>query len=249
MQNVIKKSIMQEKNSKRYALNYYKDEAESAGHFKLDTKILDGLFKKKGKLFDSTMGRGRHVLHFAKKSFEVHGNDYNPFMIEMVREELLRNKLKARLYNLDATNLSKIKNNSFDYVICMYNSIGSIHRNKKRQKAINELGRIAKTGGIVVVHAHNIYSDLFRLTNILWTLKGFFPFRKEIEKGDYFFEHESLDETYQHLFTLREMMNHIENAGMKAEKIIYLDKNQNRVYNGVLKHLISGGFVFVCRKI
>ena len=248
MNRKIKKSINQEKNNKKYAMEYYKDEAESLAHFALDTKILDRLFAKKGRLLDSTMGRGRHVIHFAQKGFEVSGNDYNIHMVQLVKKDLKEKNLDAALYNLDITNLSKIKNNFFHYVICMYNSLGSVHSKRNRQKAINELARVLKKGGIMAIHVHNMNGDLFNFRNMLWTLSGYFPRGIGMERGDYYYRHESLGTTYQHLFTLKEMRQHFKNAGLKIEKEIFLSKNQDRYCAGLLKHLRSGGFIFVCRK-
>lgn len=163
--------IKKSKNSKEYAERYYEEAAEKKGLFELDTKFLDKLFIPKGKIFDATMGRGRHVIHFVKKGYEVVGNDYNLYMVELIKEDLKKENLKAITYNLDVTDLSEIKDNSFDYIICTYSSLGCIPGSENRQKAVNEFSRIVKKGGLVVIHAHNRLGNIGYLQYFGWTLR------------------------------------------------------------------------------
>ena len=85
----------QERNSREYAEGYFNEEAEMRGIFKSDTRILDSLIARKGRILDAAMGPGRHVRHFVEKGFEVlrfdfraHGQSTGEFMDFTVDGEL-----------------------------------------------------------------------------------------------------------------------------------------------------------------
>ncbi len=244
----MRKAVDAERFNREYAKRYYENEAEFKGMFKLDTSILNSLIKEKGKIFDPAAGRGRHVIYFAKKGFDVYGNDFNPHMVEMMKKDLKKENLKATLLNYDIANLPKIKDNFFDYIIIMYNSLGSIPGSDKRKRAIKELSRILKKGGTLVMHAHNTFGDIFNGRNIMWTLQNWVFPRKEAEPGDYFYEHESIGFTYQHMFTLDELREMFKKANLRVEKEFFLNAKQDGFYKGKLKKFRSGGFIFVGKK-
>ncbi|MFH1048581.1 MAG: class I SAM-dependent methyltransferase [Patescibacteria group bacterium] len=209
---------------------------------------MDSLLVPKGKIFDATMGRGRHIIYFAKKGYDVIGNDYNSYMVELVKKDLRKNNLKASLYNLDVTDLSEIKDNSFDYVICMYSSLGCIPGSENRQKAVNEFSRIVKKGGLVVIHAHNRLANIGYLQYFGWTLKTYFWREKDLEVGDNYLGDHYLGGSYIHIFSHGEIKKIFRLSGLKITEEVYLNKNQNGYYSGWFNNLRSGGFIFVGQK-
>ncbi len=234
--------------NKEYAERYYEEADSRNGLFDLDTKFLDNLLISKGKIFDATMGRGRHVIYFAKKGHEATGNDFNPHMAERVREDLKKEILKADLFNLDITDLSKIPDNSFDYIICMYSSLGCVPGSENRQKAVNEFSRIVKKGGLVVIHAHNRLANIGYLQYLDWTFKTYFWRDPDLELGDNCLGGQYLGGSYIHIFSPGEMKKLFEEAGLKIIKEVYLNKNQDGYYGGWFNNLRSGGFIFVGQK-
>lgn len=242
----------QERNSKKYAEEFFKEEAEMKGIFESDTRILDSMITRKGRILDAAMGPGRHVKHFADKGFEVWGNDFNRHMIEAARKYV--GSRKVRFTNHDMRNLSSIKSNYFDYVLCMGASIGSVYRRAERQKAVSELARVAKKGGLVFIHAHNLFelTELGYLFSIANTVKNSLVSPEKYELGDVVYHHsESFKQAYMHWFTPQELRELMANAGLKVEKEFYLKgPNNDRVMRGnaFLKCFRSGGFVFVGRK-
>jgi len=240
--------IEKSRNSKEYAEHYYKEADLRKGLFELDTEFLNKLLVPKGKIFDATMGRGRHIIYFAKKGYEVTGNDHNPYMVELVKEGLKKNSLKAGLYNLDIIDLSEIKDNSFDYVICMYGSLGCIPGSDNREKAVSEFLRIVKKGGLVVIHAHNRLANIGYLQHLGWTFKTYFWRDNDLELGDRYLADKYQRGSYVHIFSPSEMKEIFYKARLKIIKEVYLDKNQDEYYRGRFKNLRSGGFIFTGRK-
>ncbi len=242
----------QERHSRKYAEDYFKEEKEMEGLFSTDVKILDSMITKKGRLLDAAMGPGRHVKHFVEKGFEVWGNDFNAHMIEAARKYVGRGK--ATFTNNDMRKLDSINSNYFDYVICMGASIGSIYRKKERQKAVNELARVAKKGGLVFIHAHNLFelTELGYLFSIANNIKNSLINPRKFEFGDMVYYHsESFKKAYLHWFTSQELRKLMLNTGLKVEKEFYLKgPNNDRVLsrNAFFKDFRSAGFVFAGRK-
>lgn len=243
----------QERHSKRYAENFFSEEKEMAGLFKLDTRILDSMITRKGRILDAAMGPGRHVKHFAGRGFKVWGNDFNAHMLEVAGKYV--GSSKVRFTNHDMRNLSSIKSGYFDYVICMGASIGSVYRRAERQKVLKELARVAKKGGLVFIHAHNHFelTGPDCLLGIAGTVKNCLINPKKFEFGDVVYHHsESFKKAYLHWFTPQELRELMANAGLKVEREFYLKgPNQDTVLrkNAAFKLFRTGGFIFVGRKL
>ncbi len=249
--NRLHQVIETEKNSRAYAEHYYEIENGLEKLYTLDTMILEKILAKGGKLFDATMGRARHLIHFAKKGFDVTGNDYNPYMVNVVRKELKNKKLKATLLNLDITNLKKIKNNTFDYTISMHASIGCIPRKENRQKALNELARVTKPSGLLVIHVYNMLGDLCSLKSISWALKDYILLpllSKDLEIGDTLYPHGLIKETFNHIYTPFELKKSFKKANLSILKEIYLTADYNIYKNKHLETIKSDSFILVGKK-
>lgn len=247
MSSRVEEAVNKERTSRHYALNYYIEEADVDPLFKFDIGFLDNIFRQKGKLFDATMGRGRHLIHFAKKGFEVYGNDYNKNMVDSVRKDMKRLKLKATLYNCNILDLSRIRDNSFDYVISMGSSMGCIPKRKNRQIAMKELARVLKPGGILAIHAHNFIHD--SLKDTLLILKTHIWHERDLEAGDEIYFHgKELGHTFIHYFTERELDKMFKQANLRIQKKAHLNREQGGYYRGMFKGLLSGGFIFVGEK-
>ncbi len=249
--NRVHQAIETEKNSRAYAEHYYEVENNLEELYTLDTMILDKTLTKKGKLFDATMGRARHLIHFAKKGFNVTGNDYNPHMVNFVRKELKNKKLKATLRNLDITRLKGIKNNTFDYTISMHASIGCIPGKENRQKALNELARVTKPSGLVVVHVHNMLGDLCSLKSISWALKDYILIpllSKDLEIGDTLYSHGPIKSTFNHIYTPFELKESFKKANLSVLEEIYITADYNIYKKALFKTLRSDSFILIGRK-
>jgi len=108
---------------------------------------LSGL--RKGRILDVGMGDcGCMSLYLAKRGFDVTGIDSSPLAVHKSREEAAGKKFKgsfqARRINAIKTPFEK---ESFDAVF----SYHSLHHMKNMPKAINEMFRVCKKGGLVVI--------------------------------------------------------------------------------------------------
>ena len=237
-----------ERTSKEYAKHYFETESEMQGMFELDTKILDSIIKQ-GKVLDAMMGPGRHVVQLAGKNLEVHGNDFNRHAVKIAAQSLKKKGLKAELTISDVRKLP-MKSNTFDYVISMYNAIGSIMGRAERQRAVSEMARVCKKGGIVIIHVHNLLGDLTHLPDLHDCIRNLLFRQRSLDQGDFIVFDPYLKKTFQHFFTPNEVQRMLEKTGLRAMRHHFLRGHaQSTIAKGPFKQILSSGFIVVAEKL
>lgn len=177
--------------SSKSSIDHFKSVALD-GLWESEAYVLHKYCKKGAKILDLGCGAGRTTFPLTKEGFNVLGVDMIPGMIAAAKQIAKKNKYKTKFIVGDATNL-KLKNNSFDVVFFSNNAFTMIPSAFLRRKALNEIKRVLKNGGVFIFSAnHRTYNlnnlavwlkELFRLF-ILKPL-GFNIF--ELEYGDMFF--------------------------------------------------------------
>lgn len=243
---------VEKKNAKWYAKNYYFIEDDIANVFELlDTPFLDKRLKKGMRVFDGMMGRGRHALRYAKRGCTVLGNDLNPHMVAIAKKTakiMAVPRKNLRLMTDDVTNLKSVPSNHFDASIAMFSAIGTIPGKKNRQKAFDELARVTKPGGIVVVHGHNRWDSFFKKDFFPWVVRSYLFPDKGLETGDILSDYNGLEGMFNHFYSPREFRSSFQNAGLVVDEEAYFQYNPPRPLNGVLRKFQADGFIFVGRK-
>lgn len=101
------------------------------------------------KVLDLGSGTGRHVIYLAKHGFDVSGIDIAQKGIEITKDWLKKEKLKAHLTTGSFYQRLPYQDNFFDAVI----STSAIHHAKigEVRKAIQEIERILKPNGLIFI--------------------------------------------------------------------------------------------------
>ncbi len=115
---------------------------------------LIGLLKKNWEVLDLACGYGRFSIPLASLGFGVHGIDITPVFIENAREEAKKHDLdiEFRIGNMTET---PYEENSFDSVICMWNAFSELSTEEDQRKALLEIYRILKVGGLAIIEVRN----------------------------------------------------------------------------------------------
>lgn len=116
-----------------------------------EIREIKQIFKKHyvKKILDLGCGSGRHVVYLSKSNFDVYGIDIAEEGINLTKEWLKKDNLKANLKIGSIYEKLPYPNNFFDAVI----STRAIHheRLEKIRKAISEIERILKPQGLLFV--------------------------------------------------------------------------------------------------
>jgi len=128
-------------------------------------KIIDRIDTKNKRLLEIGCGIGNDLLCFAQNGAKVIGIDLVPKHLDLAKKLFTCYGCSGRFLKMDAENLELPPN----YVDLIY-SFGVLHHTPNIKKAILEIHRVLRPGGLVVVGLYNKNSWYFWVNLIL--IKG-----------------------------------------------------------------------------
>ena len=228
----------------------YDEEFENLPLFRYDTRVLDEVLTERGRVLDLGCGTGRHLIHLAKRGFNTVGLDLSPFMLDVARQKLRDASLKVQLIRGDLCNLAMFRSDAFRYAICMFSTLGLIRWHENRVAFLKEVRRILEPGGVLVVHAHNRFSNITSMQKRLWLLKSYLlrPFRRT-ELGDIVGEYRGIPNMFMHTFSPGELRSLLIEADFDVERMIQLNANRSGPLEAkLLTSLRSHGMIAVAKR-
>lgn len=163
-------------NMKKFCNDISKDYAEllkdklEAKEFKVVKKHL----KKNHKILDLCCGTGRYLIPLTKSKFQIDGIDFSAGMINQAKKYAKREKVKIKIEQGDATSINR-NDLSYDVVLLLGDSLGSIPGKANRQKVIDETYRILKSNGNLICMVGNRNANFkFFLQNLFQYLMNLF---------------------------------------------------------------------------
>ncbi|MCW4048857.1 MAG: class I SAM-dependent methyltransferase [Candidatus Bathyarchaeota archaeon] len=121
---------------------YNRLELDSTLHY------LDKHLPKSGHVLDAGCGPGRYTVELAKQGYTMTSLDLTPHMLEIAREQVEKAGVtdRVQLHEGSVEDLSIFEDNSFDAVMCLGGPLSHLVIEERRQRAVDELIRVAKPG-------------------------------------------------------------------------------------------------------
>lgn len=208
----------------------YKDQGEVQFDVLPTVKVATDIFKRNGckSVMDLGCGTGRHSIYLAEQDFKVYATDISETGLEITKskaEKLNLNNIEFK--QLDMREIS-FDNNTFDGILCVWTTgHGTLEDSRKN---INEIYRILKPNGIVVIDYVSKYDENYG--------KGI-----EIEKDTFINNvegEENIPHHYSTIEELRELYSNFSHVEITPVNYYFLDN-----YGG--KHTIKA-FVVISIK-
>jgi SAM-dependent methyltransferase len=203
------------------------EDAYFAGHplFLADEQILDDRFTDPGRLVDLGCGAGRHSIRFASRGFAVTAIDLSRSMLFVVG-------LKARALGVELlrvqANLCRLgffPDQSFDYALSMFSTLGMIRGRDARRRALGEARRILRPGGRLALHVHNLWLNLRDPQGRRWLLHhAANVITRRDPLGDRRMDYRGINGMYVHLYRWGELKHELRRAGFRIDQVIPLDE-------------------------
>lgn len=122
-----------------------------------EQKVLACLKRKLSRItmLDLGVGGGRTTQYFAPLVEEYIGIDYSPEMIASCKQRFSLTDLSLSLEVGDARDLSRFRENYFDFILFSFNGVDYISHSDRLQ-VFQEISRVGKPGGYFCFSSHNL---------------------------------------------------------------------------------------------
>jgi len=127
--------------------------------------FLEKYLPKTGLVLDAGGGPGRYTIELAKKGYEVVLLDLSPKCLTIARKEIEKAGVGCMVKEIvkgSVTDLSRFRNELFDAVLCLGGPLSHLLQKSERERAANELVRVAKEKASLFISVFNRYG-LFRV--------------------------------------------------------------------------------------
>ncbi|MFH0965846.1 MAG: class I SAM-dependent methyltransferase [Planctomycetota bacterium] len=216
-----------------------------------DTEYLDRHTAAPGRLLDLGCGTGRHVVHFARRGFDVTGIDLSEHMIEETRKKLSEHGVGATLAVGDIMDLSALADGSFRYCISMFSTVGLIRGRGNRSALLREVSRVLAPGGLFLFHVHNRLYNAFEPLGRRWLLFTYlFGPMWNLEVGDKIMDgYRGIPNMFLHIFSEREVRGLVRASGLRLVELFRLSRERDRELPGRwARSWRANGFLVAARK-
>jgi len=121
---------------------------------KEEVTFIQNFLHKKATLLDIACGTARHLIELKTKGYEVMGIDLSSNILQIARNKIKNLKLNIKLIQADMKNLPLLTQ-SVDMIICLFSSFCHLVTQDDQQKGVNEIYRVLKDEGIVILDVAN----------------------------------------------------------------------------------------------
>lgn len=162
---------------------YHRLEFETTLHF------LKKHLPPKGLILDAGGGPGRYTVELAKLGYNMVLFDLSPKLLKIAKKQIKKASVQQKVKQIvrgSIENLSDFNDNTFDAVICLGGALSHVVDATKRERAIDELVRVAKADAPIFVSLMGRLALLVtELTRFPQEIEVKEVFQKIRDTGDY----------------------------------------------------------------
>ncbi|MGC8639023.1 MAG: class I SAM-dependent methyltransferase [Isosphaeraceae bacterium] len=202
------------------------EDAYFAGHalFAADARIVDERFETPGRLVDLGCGTGRHAVRFARRGFPVVAIDLSRSMLEAVNLKADEARVSLLTVQANLCRLSCFADETFDYALSMFSTLGMIRGRAARQNALHEAFRVLRPGGRLALHAHNLWLNLRDSQGRGWLLGQLGRWlSSKTDLGDRRMTYRGIPGMEVHLYRWGEIKRSLRIAGFRIDEVVPLE--------------------------
>jgi ubiquinone/menaquinone biosynthesis C-methylase UbiE len=222
----------------RHEWRRLKQDAYHQIEFAVTMHFLHKYLPEKGLILDAGGGPGRYTVELAKQGYEVALLDVVPEMLKLAERKIRQAGVKRRVKQIvkgSIEDLFMFSDETFDAVLCLGAPLGHILNQQKREKAAEELVRVAKKEAPIFV---SVISRLGLLKTLLIRFQDDIRQAKnQLEVGDYVPGVHGEGFTAAHWFLPEELRGLFETQGVEVLEMAGLEglsshhpKETNRLF-------------------
>ncbi len=219
--------------------------------FDFDEQVVTRHFSRPGPVIDLGCGTGRVLVGLARRGFPGLGVDLSAAMLRIVTEKARRENLPICGAQANLVELDCIRSGSFDYAVCLFSTLGMVQGRQHRHRFLAHVRRILKPGGLLVLHVHNFWFNLFDPAGRRWLLRHLPAalLGRTSERGDKLFHYRGIPQMYLHTFTRGELLQALHAAGFQIRELIPLHAGRRRPLScpWFFGRFRANGWIVVCR--
>jgi SAM-dependent methyltransferase len=192
---------------------------------------------KQGHVLDAGGGPGRYTIELARLGYDVTLLDLTPELLKIAKRQVRKARVETKVRQITQGviyDLSQFRDDTFDAVICLGAPLSHVVNRVKREKAIDELLRVAKKRAPIFVSVIGrpavLVTELVRLPHEIEL--DIFP--KMRDTGDY---HGGYGFAPCHFYTPSEIKESFEKRGVDIVEMVGLEglasghpKETNRLF-------------------
>lgn len=122
--------------------------------FDTTMRFLKKYLPKRGLILDAGGGPGRYTIELSKSGYDLVLLDLTPELLKIAKRQIKKTKVQHKVKQIlqgSIDDLSIFKDKTFDVIICLGGALSHLVNRRQREKATDELIRVAKKNAIIFV--------------------------------------------------------------------------------------------------